>query len=124
MPYLSVYAATKAFVLSFSEALWAEYQNDGIHILALCPGPTESQFPKVAEFPQASFEQNKSLNSIPKSEDVVKEALSALENKNKPNLVTGGFANNVIVNLSRFLPRETIIKMVKQQFKVEETNTK
>ncbi len=124
MPYLSVYAATKAFVLSFSEALWAEYQHDGIHILALCPGPTESQFPKVAEFPQASFEQNKSLNSIPKSEDVVKEALSALENKNKPNLVTGGFANNIIVNLSRFLPREAIIKMVKQQFQTEESDKK
>jgi len=39
LPYLSVYAATKAFVLSFSEALWAENKEYGVNILALCPGP-------------------------------------------------------------------------------------
>jgi short-subunit dehydrogenase len=117
MPYLSVYAATKAFILSFSEALWAEYQDDGIHILALCPGPTETAFPTVAEFPHLDLKQNQSWNSLNQAEDVVKEALSALDQKNKANLVTGGLANNIIVNLSRFFPRELITKMLKQQFK-------
>jgi len=37
-PYMATYAATKAFVLSFSEALWAEYRDRGVHICALCPG--------------------------------------------------------------------------------------
>lgn len=53
LPYLSVYAATKAFVLSFSESLWAENKDKGVKILALCPGPTESNFFEVARFPSA-----------------------------------------------------------------------
>ena len=52
LPYMSIYAATKAFVLNFTEALWAENKDSGVNILALCPGPTESQFFKIAEFPQ------------------------------------------------------------------------
>ncbi|MGO9307927.1 MAG: SDR family NAD(P)-dependent oxidoreductase [Spirochaetia bacterium] len=48
VPYMAVYGATKAFVLSFSEALWAEYRGVGVRVLALCPGPTETNFFKVA----------------------------------------------------------------------------
>lgn len=51
MPYFSVYAASKAFVLSLSEALWAENQSYGVHIIAVCPGPTETNFFQEAEFP-------------------------------------------------------------------------
>ena len=43
-PYMAVYAATKAFVLSFTEALWAEYRNRGVHVAALCPGAVETPF--------------------------------------------------------------------------------
>ncbi|XZN99430.1 MAG: SDR family NAD(P)-dependent oxidoreductase [Microcoleus sp.] len=53
MPYLSIYAATKAFVLSFTESLWAENKDLGIRVLCLCPGPTESDFFAVAEFPKS-----------------------------------------------------------------------
>jgi len=116
MPYLSVYAATKAFVLSFSEALWAEYSDDGIKILALCPGATESNFLENAEFPQTNSSSN-SRQNITSAEDVVTEALSTIENEDKSNLVTGGIPNQLIVNMSRFLPRETITKLVRQQFK-------
>ena len=44
VPYMAVYAASKAFVLSFSEALWAEYRPRGIHVAALCPGAVETAF--------------------------------------------------------------------------------
>jgi uncharacterized protein len=44
VPYLAVYAATKAFVLSFSEALWAENRKRGVKVLALCPGATDTPF--------------------------------------------------------------------------------
>ncbi len=44
VPYLAVYAASKAFVLSFSEALWDEYRGRGVRVLALCPGATDSAF--------------------------------------------------------------------------------
>ena len=63
LPYLSVYAATKAFVLSFSESLWAENKDKGVEILALCPGPTESNFFEVARFPSAFMGKNGRLDS-------------------------------------------------------------
>lgn len=116
LPYLSVYAATKAFVLSFSEALWAENKDQGIKVLALCPGPTESEFFQAAEFPQ-EFEGKGTLTS---AETVVKEALAALD-KNQSNLVTGGIANNLIVNLPRFFPRELITSAVEKQFSVNKS---
>ncbi len=44
VPYMAVYAATKAFVLSFSEALWAEYRERGVRVLSLAPGATDTAF--------------------------------------------------------------------------------
>ncbi len=44
MPYEAVYGASKAFVLSFSLALWAEYRKQGVRVIALCPGPTATNF--------------------------------------------------------------------------------
>lgn len=114
LPYLSVYAATKAFVLSFSEALWAEYREYGIKILALCPGPTKSNFFEVAEFGNMpGFENSK--NTLITAEEVVKNSLSALE-KQQPNIVTGGIGNQIIVNLGRFFPREFLLRSVEKQF--------
>ncbi len=52
MPYFSVYAASKAFILSFSEALWAENSSYGVHVLAVCPGPTDTNFFQEADFPE------------------------------------------------------------------------
>ncbi len=54
LPYMAVYAATKAFVLSFSEALWAEYRDRGIRVLAVCPGPTDTAFFRVVGDEQAA----------------------------------------------------------------------
>ncbi|MEG3438784.1 SDR family oxidoreductase [Pannus brasiliensis CCIBt3594] len=114
LPYLSVYAATKAFVLSFSEAIWAENKDKGVKILALCPGPTESEFFRIARFPAAMNEKNGRL--FP-AEKVVEKALIALEN-HRSNVVTGGFTNQAIVNLSRFFPREALVSLIEKQFKV------
>ncbi|ABW15806.1 short-chain dehydrogenase/reductase SDR [Parafrankia sp. EAN1pec] len=47
VPYMAVYGASKAFVLSFSIALWAEYRSRGIRVLAVCPGPTDTNFFEV-----------------------------------------------------------------------------
>ncbi|MEM9905679.1 MAG: SDR family oxidoreductase [Cyanobacteria bacterium P01_D01_bin.44] len=105
LPCLSVYAATKAFVLSFSESLWAENQEDGIRVLALCPGRTDTEFFKVAQMPQ-QFPPKSTLNS---SADVVRKALKALEG-NRSNLVTG-WKNKIKANLSRFLSREAWVKL-------------
>jgi hypothetical protein len=113
IPYLSVYAATKAFVLSFSEALWAETKAQGVCVLAVCPGPTDSQFFEVAEFP-TSFSGRK--QKLVPAEEVVQEALKALAAK-RANVVTGGFGNQVVVNLSRFWPRQALVGTVEQFFR-------
>lgn len=112
MPYFSVYAATKAFVLSFSEALWAESQDQGVCVLAVCPGPTESQFFEVADFPTALASEGQGI--VP-AETVVKEALQALERR-QSNVVTGGLSNQFVVNAARFLPRSTLVKGIAKVF--------
>jgi uncharacterized protein len=114
LPYMSVYAATKAFVLNFTEALWAENQDTGVNILALCPGPTESEFFKNAEFPTTL--KNSAPSGITSAEEVVKEALKALA-QNKSCIVTGGISNQIVVNISRFVPRDFLVSAVKKQFK-------
>jgi uncharacterized protein len=114
LPYMSVYAASKAFVLSFSESLWAEYKDSGVSILALCPGATESNFYKVAQFPSSFASKNSA--GYTSAEAVVKDALKALD-KNQSNLVTGGIANQAIVNLPRFFPRDWLVNAVEKQFK-------
>jgi uncharacterized protein len=113
MPYMSVYAATKAFVLSFSEALWAENQNTGVHIMAVCPGPTESQFFEAADFPKTLASNSQSIAS---AEAVVQEALQALKNR-QSNVVAGGLANQAIANASRFLPRRTLVNGIAKLFR-------
>ena len=115
MPYWSVYAATKAFVLSFSEALWAEVKEQGVNVLALCPGPTESNFFETAGISSDS-EMNSSLNQLESVESVVKSALAALES-GQPNVVTGGLMTQMIVNLPRLLPRDMLVDLVEKQFR-------
>ncbi|MEG4959573.1 MULTISPECIES: SDR family oxidoreductase [unclassified Microcoleus] len=117
MPYLSMYAATKAFVLSFSEALWAENKDLGIGVLCLCPGPTESDFFAVAEFPKA-MASSSGQKLVPAAE-VVRDALKALD-KNESNVVTGGIPNQIIANMPRLMPRELLVKSVEKVFRAKE----
>jgi short-subunit dehydrogenase len=114
IPYFSIYAATKAFVLSFSEALWAENRRYGVRVLAVCPGPTDTEFFQEANFP-SSLAKQAAQNYTPK-EVVVREALAALE-KEKSNIVPGGASNQVLANLSRFLPRTTVVNLIEPYFR-------
>lgn len=114
VPYMSVYAASKAFVLNFSEALWAENKNKGVNILVSCPGPTESEFYKRADFPDDATGLNST--TMASAEKVVAETLQALEKK-QSTVVAGGFANQIIANLPRIVPRDLLVSMVGKQFK-------
>jgi len=108
MPYFSVYAASKAFILSFSEALWAENHDWGVRVLAVCPGPTETNFFEDAEFPSA-LAKTAARNYTPR-EVVVHQALQALE-KNQSTVIPGSLENQLIANLPRFLPRKTLVSL-------------
>ena len=114
IPYMSVYAASKAFVLNFSEALWAENKDKGVNILVTCPGPTESKFYDRADFPDSATGLNGM--TMASSEKVVAETLQALEKK-QSTVVAGGFANQIIVNLPRLVPRDLLVNVVGKQFK-------
>ncbi len=114
IPYFSVYAATKAFVLSFSEALWAENRRYGVRILAVCPGPTDTEFFQEANFPSPLAKQA-AQNYTPK-EVVVQETLAALK-KEESNIVPGGVSNQILANLSRFLPRNTVVSLIEPYFR-------
>ncbi|MEM9245676.1 MAG: SDR family oxidoreductase [Cyanobacteria bacterium P01_F01_bin.153] len=113
LPYMALYAATKAFVLNFSEALWAENKDTGVRILGLCPGPTSTEFFKAAEFPVALAPKEASAAT---PETVVAEALEALE-AGQANCVTGGFGNKALVNSGRFFPRGWLAKSIGEMFK-------
>ena len=114
MPYFSVYAASKAFVLSFSEALWAENRSYGVKVLAVCPGPTDTKFFQDAKFPPILA--NTAAQNYISPELVVRETLEALE-KNHPSVVPG-IKNQIQVNIPRFLPREALLSIVANLFRI------
>lgn len=97
VPYMAVYAASKAFVLSFSESLWAEYGDQGIRVLALCPGATATSFHEVAGQPMP--------DRISTPEEVVKAGLKALERQQ--SYVIPGWMNFFLSGIvPRLLPRK------------------
>ncbi len=110
MPYFTVYAASKAFVLSFSEALWAENRSYNVNILAVCPGPSPTSFFADAEFP-SFLAKAAEVNATP-PEVIVREALEALKN-NHSSIVPGDIRNQLLVNIPRFLPREALVNLWK-----------
>jgi hypothetical protein len=104
MPYMAVYAATKAFVLSFSEALWAEYRKRGLRVLALCPGPT-----KTAALLK-EFDNGKAASP----EYVIKVALKALD-AGRSHVVIPGLGNSFQAHiLPRLLPRRLMVQVVEK----------
>jgi short-subunit dehydrogenase len=83
----AVYAATKAYVTSFSEALRAELRGTGVSVCALCPGPVHTEFQEVAKRPGAQPDTGPEFVFVP-VEQVVRDALTALE-ADRPLIVPG-----------------------------------
>lgn len=108
VPYMAVYGATKAFVLSFSEALWAEYRSRGVRVLALCPGATETAF-------FARSGEGAALGRKASAEDVVRLALRAYS-VNQASVVHG--VGNYLTTLSmRIVTREFAAKLTSKLMK-------
>jgi short-subunit dehydrogenase len=103
-PYSSVYAASKAFVLSFSESLWFEMKDRGVYVMALCPGVTSSHFHEAA----GGRSDNKPPQAITQTpEAVAEEALRGLKARCKPTVISGaanrfrGFVTNRVMTRKR-----------------------
>lgn len=103
VPFMATYAATKAFVLSFSEALWEEYRPLGIKVMALCPGVTETGFFEASQMKRPP------ARTVQTSEEVVEVALRAL--KRGKSSVISGWPNRIIVETERVAPRALILRV-------------
>ncbi len=101
IPDFAVYAATKAYVTSFSEALRAELRRTGVSVCALCPGPVHTEFQEVTRRPRAQPDTGPEFVFVP-VEEVVRDALTALE-ANRP-LVIPGFPMKLMMFLLRITP--------------------
>jgi short-subunit dehydrogenase len=101
VPTMAVYAATKAFVLSFTEALWGETRGSGVRVLTLCPGATETAF-----FASTGKEFLTSGRQSP--DQVVTTALRGLDGR-APTVVSG-LTNRIATLGARFLPRAAMIR--------------
>lgn len=103
VPYMATYAATKAFVLSFSEALWEENRLHGVKIMALCPGVTETNFFEAAKI------QKPPARVVQTPEDVVETALRALA-RGKSSVISG-WSNFMMVESERLVPRSLVLRV-------------
>ncbi|HOG23517.1 MAG TPA: SDR family oxidoreductase [Candidatus Omnitrophota bacterium] len=102
IPYLSVYAATKAFVLSFSEALWAENLKHGVRVFCLCPGNTRTRFHETA-----GIMEQKIFFCAP-ADAVARFALRKFLKSRRPTAIFG-FWNKVMIYAERFGPRALVV---------------
>lgn len=111
VPYISTYAATKAFDLLFAEGLAEELKPYGIRVCALCPGTTESEFHAVAG-------QEKVLRGGESAQKVARTGLKALaEGK---SYVISGLGNYLGAHGERLVPRRFVTRTVARMFKPKE----
>jgi uncharacterized protein len=104
VPLFATYAATKAFVLSLSEALAEELSAQGVHVMALCPGVTESGFQKEADVSLTS--------GYATADEVAKFALRSLDAKKR--VAVHGTKNAFLIFSQRFSPRGLRVKVARR----------
>src|SRR5882762_9193042 len=102
VPYMGTYAATKAFVLSFSEALWEENRAFGVKVMALCPGVTETNFFEASSMPRPPARASQT------PDEVVDTALRGL--KRGKSSVISGWTNFFLIETERLAPRSFILR--------------
>ena len=103
VPYMATYAATKAFVLSFSEALWDENRAFNVHVMALCPGVTETNF-----FAAANTDKPP-MRVAQTPDEVVDTALKGLK-RGKSHIISG-WANYLVTESERLVPRALVARI-------------
>ena len=106
-PRMAVYAASKAFVLSFTEALWAELQGSGVTVFALSPGATSTEFNAVVGTEDATAGAKKRSAAA-----VVGTALAHLEGRNPGPSVIDGTTNRIGAIFARIPSRRLSVRMM------------
>jgi len=107
-PLMAVYYASKAFVLSFSEALWEEARDTGVKVSCLCPGPTVSKFRERAGTGKTRLSQTgEPMTSM----SVARMGYDAWQNNRRVEVT--GLRNRVLASLVRFMPRTAVLRSVR-----------
>jgi uncharacterized protein len=107
-PLMAVYYASKAFVLSFSEALWEEARGTGLKVSCLCPGPTLSRFRERAGTGKTRLATTSAaVPSMPVAEQGYRGFQAG------KRVVVTGARNRVVAELVPFLPRGSVLRMVR-----------
>jgi short-subunit dehydrogenase len=106
-PLMAVYYASKAYVLSLSEALAVELEGTGVSVIAFCPGPTQSGFQSVA-----GIGPSKLGGAMPSSAEVAACGMRALERGT--TVAIAGTRNWWVVQSVRLLPRKFVARMVRR----------
>jgi short-subunit dehydrogenase len=108
-PTMAVYYATKAYVLSFSEAVDNEVNDKGVTVTTLCPGATESGFQAAAAMEESNLVKGKKL---PTSKEVAEYGYAAMM-KGK-TVAIHGLMNYLMANSVRFTPRALVVKLTRK----------
>jgi short-subunit dehydrogenase len=106
-PIMAVYYATKAYVLSFSEALASECTGTGVTVTALCPGPTRTEFEGRSGSPEEIMVRKKGF--LMSASDVAHEGWRGM--KAGKRVVIPGFKNRLLVQAERVTPRRLVTAM-------------
>jgi hypothetical protein len=105
LPYMAVYAATKSFVTSFSEAIAEENREHGIEVMALCPGSTKTNFFKVA-----SMENVLHAKGQQTVDEVVDTALRGV--RQRRTRIISGLTNYITATAVNFVPNKLITRVM------------
>lgn len=109
-PLMAVYYATKAYVLSFSEALASELKGKGVTVTALCPGPVKTGFQERANIKNSKLDKSPFFNIITPQEVAIAGYNALMKNK---RIVIPGFIFKLIPILVRLFPRRVVTEFVK-----------
>lgn len=106
VPHMAVYGGTKAYVLSFTEALWYETRKTGLKVVAVCPGPVQTEFRDVAGNREASYGGYLGVG------DVMRASFGALDRATTPPHVVVGAQNRAFARLVRVIPRRAVLAAI------------
>ncbi|HET7733342.1 MAG TPA: SDR family oxidoreductase [Paludibacter sp.] len=111
-PTMSIYFASKAFVLSFSEAIANELSGTGVTVTALCPGATETGFKQAASLDSSNLFKG---NGIATSLEVAEFGYKSM--KAGKTVAVHGFVNSLMAQSVRFAPRKIVTAIARQKLK-------
>jgi len=106
-PLMAIYFATKAFILSFSEAIAAELEGTGVTVTALCPGPTATEFQDRSQMQDSGLVKGKKLMTARAVAEAGYQGLMAGK-----SVIIPGLQNKLMVESLRISPRSVVAKLM------------